>query len=109
MSPILFNIYVDDLLQQLEAIDLGCHVGNHYYGCIMYADDLLLLSASVSGLQQMLDLSVVYGANHNIIFNHKKSVCFKVGKDQSANIIKLSTITPTSVGRGGSVGRASVL
>ena len=55
----------------------------------MYADDLLLLSASVSGLQEMLDISVAYGANSSIIFNHKKSICFKVGKAPSENMSKL--------------------
>ena len=38
----------------------------------------------------MLDISVVaYGANNNIIFNHKKSVCFRVGKDLFGGMSKL--------------------
>jgi hypothetical protein len=89
LSPVLFNIYVDDLLQQLEISDLGCHVGSYYYGCIMYADDLLLLSASVGGLQLMLDMCASYGVNNNILFNYKKSVCLKVGKFPSEEISRL--------------------
>ena len=51
-SPFLFNLYVDELIYELEASDTGCCVCGKFIGCtIMYADDLLLLSASVSGLQ----------------------------------------------------------
>jgi len=63
LSPFLFNIYVDDLIKQLE-LELsgtGCHVSRVYIGAILYADDLLLLSAFISGLQHMLDISYLYG------------------------------------------------
>jgi len=43
-------IYVDDLM---EHSGNGCYVGGNFLGCIMYADDLLLVSASVSGLQNV--------------------------------------------------------
>jgi hypothetical protein len=55
----------------------------------MYADDLLLLSASVGGLQLMLDMCASYGVNNNILFNYKKSVCLKVGKFPSEEISRL--------------------
>ena len=44
LSPFLFNIYVDDLLYLLNSSGHGCHIGTAFYGCIMYADDLILLS-----------------------------------------------------------------
>ena len=40
LSPILFSIYMDELFEQLEKSGVGCHMGNHYTGCIGYADDL---------------------------------------------------------------------
>ena len=52
LSPMLFNIYVDDLILQLSQSNLGCYIGCNFFGCVMYADDLILLSASVSGLQR---------------------------------------------------------
>jgi len=51
LSPLFFNIYVDDLISKLESSGFGCVVGNKFFGCFMYADDLLLMSASVLGLQ----------------------------------------------------------
>ena len=45
----------------------------------MYADDILLLSASLVTLQSMLSIRSEYGRKHNIIFNCKKSMCMAVG------------------------------
>ena len=86
LSPLLFNVYVDDLICQLESSSLGCCINGIYIGCVMYADDLLLMSTSISTLQSMLDLCHLYGVKHNIIFNSKKSYCMKVGHDHSADI-----------------------
>jgi len=49
-------VYVDDLIVRLEYSANGCCVGRNFLVCVVYADDLLLLSASVSGLQNMLDI-----------------------------------------------------
>ena len=43
-SPTLFSIYMDGLFEQLEKSGVGCHMGNHYTGCIGYADDITLLT-----------------------------------------------------------------
>ena len=45
----------------------------------MYADDLLLMSASVSDLQLMLDICGVEGRNLGIEFNSKRSLCMDIG------------------------------
>ena len=50
LSPFFFSIYVDDLIKRLELSGTGCHVNGGYIGAILYANDLLLLSASISGL-----------------------------------------------------------
>jgi retron-type reverse transcriptase len=79
LSPILFNLYVDELIDDLKCNNDGCHVGNCFVGCIMYADDLLLLSPSLVGMQRMLDVCWAYGVAHNIIFNHNKTVSAVAG------------------------------
>ena len=55
LSPLLFSVYVNDMIQKLCDKSLGCYVGDVYCGCVMYADDLVLVSASVSLLQRMID------------------------------------------------------
>ena len=54
-SPILFSIYIDQLFGVLRSSGLGCRLNNQFYGCLGYADDLFLLSASRSGLQSMVN------------------------------------------------------
>ena len=54
-SPILFSLYIDELFKALRFSGLGCRLNSQFYGCLGYADDLLLLSASRSGLQSMIN------------------------------------------------------
>ena len=44
LSPLLFSIYLDDLLKDLRKLGLGCHIGGVWYGACGYADDLFLLA-----------------------------------------------------------------
>ncbi len=50
ISPVLFCIYMDALLNRLKREGYGCWIGNHYCGSVEYADDLKLLSPSVHGI-----------------------------------------------------------
>jgi len=64
----LFAVYVDDLIYELETTGVGRHVATNYISVIMYADhDILLMSASVSGLQCMLDICHSYGCQTSIV------------------------------------------
>jgi len=59
-------------------------MGDVYLGCIAYADDIILLSASLSSLQKMLDICYSCSSDLDIIFNPKKSCLFCIGKDYNA-------------------------
>ena len=55
ISPILFTVYVDELIARLQASGLGCrgpNIGRSYIGVLGYADDLTLLLPSVNALGQ---------------------------------------------------------
>lgn len=79
MSPVMFNIYVNDLISQLRNSNVGCYISCVFIGCIMYADDLILLSPSVAGMQHMLDVCTAYGHSHDIKFYAKKCMYMFVG------------------------------
>ena len=89
LSPILFNIYVDRMLNNLKRSKLGCSIFDKYIGCIMYADDLLLLSASVRDLQNMLNICCDTTSELGITFNPAKSKCLFVGPDQYVKPAKM--------------------
>ena len=57
-SPSLFAIFVDDVLEKLQRSSLGCRLKGLMFNAIMYADDLLLLSSSITDLQKMVNLCV---------------------------------------------------
>ena len=80
LSPSLFNLYVDELIDLLRMSGSGCFVNTTFVGCIMHADDLLLLSPSLQGMQSMLDICTSFGKIHNIVFNVQKTVCSCSGK-----------------------------
>ena len=69
LSPILFSVYLDDLLLELRRQQLGCHIGGYWFGCLGYADDLILLAPNREVLQRMLDICQAYAEEHNLVFS----------------------------------------
>ena len=61
LSAILLSIYVDDLIDELRNSGYGIYIGRFFVGCILYADDILLLSSTCYGLQSMLNVCVKFG------------------------------------------------
>ena len=75
LSPVLFNVYVDNLSEQLNALHNGCVLSNVMINHFFYADDLVLLCPSLNGLQQIVNVCTAYSQGHDITFNAKKTVC----------------------------------
>ena len=44
ISPVLFCIYIDDLLKRLSASGVGCCLGSNFVGALAYADDIVLVA-----------------------------------------------------------------
>ena len=53
LSPLLYCIFVDDLLNTLQLSGLGARIGKVFCGTPMYADDLALVASSPEELQAM--------------------------------------------------------
>ena len=68
-SPLLFSVYIDDLILSLRASGWGCYIATQFFGCLGYADDLLLLSASRTGLQSMVKLCEKFASKKNLMFS----------------------------------------
>ena len=79
LSPFLFNIYVDQLSSELNHQPVGCVISNVKINHLMYADDLVLLAPSASGLNKLLRICEDYGVSHDIKYNPVKSavMCFR--------------------------------
>ena len=83
LSPILFIVYIDELIHRLQSSGIGCHVGKQYLGALGSADDLTLISSSVRSLNKMLLICKKFDDEYNVTFNAKKMVCIKFGNKVS--------------------------
>jgi len=83
LSPFLFAIYVHDVIVSLQDKRLGCLVGGSYIGCLMFADDLVLLSASLTVLQQMVNVCEQEMIYLDMKFNTAKSMVLRIGKSRN--------------------------
>ena len=48
LSPILFCVYMDELISRLKQSGVGCFIGDIYLDRLGYADDLCLLTSTRS-------------------------------------------------------------
>ena len=51
LSPTLFSIYFNDLIDVLHFSNICCRYGNHYMGVYCYTDDIGLSSPDLSALK----------------------------------------------------------
>ena len=89
ISPTLFTCYIDDMLKRLESSKIGCHCGSQYVGCVSYADDVILLSPTVTALKEMINICEDFANEYHIKFNGSKCnllVCDKKKCQQNINI-----------------------
>ncbi len=73
LSPSLFNLYVNDLP---EIFDTQCDpvtLNTTSLNCLMYADDLILLSGTENGLQKCLDRLELYCSQWHLSLNLSKT------------------------------------
>ena len=79
LSPMLFAVYVDSLLEMLEASGVGCYSGGCFVGAVCYADDIVLLAPCASALRVMLNICDTFASSHGLVFNAAKTqlICFR--------------------------------
>ena len=82
LSPFLFAVYLDGLLEELSASGVGCPWRWMYAGCFCYADDIALLAPCASALRTMLSICNNYAISHGLLFNTEKTqlICFRYSK-----------------------------
>jgi len=78
-SPMLFNMFYTQLVDTLSNSSHGVIVDKHSYNVFAYADDLLLASTTVSGLQALIDTAVDIITTDGLRFNPHKTVCCTFG------------------------------
>ena len=71
LSPLLFALYIDDLA--------NLHCPERGWFILLYADDILLMTSSVTGLQQLLHKCERELYRIDMAVNYRKSACMRIG------------------------------
>lgn len=87
LSPYLFNVYMDDLSDEMNSSQVGCLYNNVLINHLMYADDIVLMTPSANSLQTLLTICEKYAIKCSINFNLKKSVYMCIKPRNVSNMI----------------------
>jgi len=81
VSPVLFSVYIDNVIANLRNSGCGLHIGSVFVGCMLYADDILLVSCSCYRVQKMIDICAQYGVmwDIHVRFNANQTQCITFG------------------------------
>ena len=80
MSPLLFTLYMDNLITNITKADVGCYVGNICSCIFVYADDVILLAPTRKSMQLLLDKCEQFGEEFGLSYNPDKCETVVFGK-----------------------------
>ena len=81
LSPLLFILFLSDLQEILDKTKDNVKLDNETeISCIMWADDILILSETEEGLQRKLDSLGTYAKANKLTVNTKKTQCMIFNK-----------------------------
>ena len=81
LSAKFWALYMNDLFRLLKAAKVGCHIGDIFVGCVLYADDVCLLAPTRKAMQRLLDICSNYAQSWCIKYNEKKTKMMFVGNE----------------------------
>lgn len=73
LSPLLYAIFTNDLLFDLERSGMGVYIGPFFCGAVTFADDLCLAALSPIVLQRMIDIVMEFANRWRYSINPLKS------------------------------------
>ena len=74
LAPVLFSVYMDDILISLSKSRAGCHIGQQFMGAFGYADDVILVAPSKRSLYiLLLETCKAFSSKYQVKFNPQKS------------------------------------
>ena len=92
LLPYLFAVFIDSVVQRVQASGVGCYVKFICVSIIFYADDILLLAPSVTAFQQLLRVCKTELACLDMAVNVGKSACMRIGSRHNVKCMNISTV-----------------
>jgi len=79
LSPLLFGVFVNELLSSLSESGQGCHIKFTPFNVFMFADNFLIVSLSILSQQVLVDKCITKLKAMDMIVNPSKSSCIRIG------------------------------
>jgi hypothetical protein len=89
-SPILFSIYIDEMIKEICRSNLTYTIGNIITGVLCYADDTAITCDSEEKMNRALEVIVKYCKLHRIKINKDKCEVMYVNMVTNKNKIKIT-------------------
>ena len=97
LSPLLFSLAIDSIVYKIKSEHVGCYRSTICCSIFLYADDILLLSPTVTGLQILLSVCEKELVDLDLRINVKKSSCIRFGSRYDAQCRELETLDSSTL------------
>ena len=77
LSPHLFNLYMNDMTERLCKHKIGCVVNDRIVNHSSYADDIVVFSPSLPGLQSLVGECAGFISSRKLTINANKTKCMR--------------------------------
>ena len=72
LGPVLFNLFINDLLEELNHSNHGATIGPTHIAALGFADDVVLISDNPTKLQHLLDMCYDWAQRNSMAYNISK-------------------------------------
>ena len=86
------------MLRELRQSGHGCWLGDHFYGALAWADDVILMATSIQSLQCMVDICERHATENDLIFSTdpdpkiSKTVCIAFNSNEDSDSLAIITL-----------------
>jgi len=101
LSPVLFSVYIDELLLALRQPNVGCFMGSWFVGALAYADDIVLMALTATAVRRMLAVCDEFAVKLDVRFNASKSKCMFIRPRKSYKSHKHTRLVMPDLSIGG--------
>ena len=84
LSPTLFVLFINDLVNKLNSLRYGIQVGTYKINALLYDDDIVILTENETILQKLLDKLYAWCTKWKLEINQSKSKIIHFRKNRKA-------------------------
>ena len=94
LSPVLFNIFLLDVVNKIDNLKLGISIGGEIVTIIVFADDIVILLKNFSDMKTVMDILDIECKQRKMEISKKKSKIMRIGNPlrNSMDIVTLDQV-----------------